>query len=66
MTNATKVFEKSTLTNGDRIRNMTNDDLAWALMEFRIDAHAAAIGDECGLPSTKRAIREWLDAPCGL
>ena len=66
MNNTTKVFEKSTLTNGDRIRNMTNDDLAWELMEFRVDAFAATLGDERGLPNTKKAIREWLDAPCGL
>lgn len=66
MNNTTKVFEKSPLTNGDRIRNMTNDELAWELMEFRVDAVCKANGGEAGLPDTQKEICEWLDAPFGL
>lgn len=60
MTNTT--YEtKNTMTRGDRIRNMTNEELAWELMEFRFDAFGKANGSEAGLPDTQKAICEWLN-----
>lgn len=61
MNNTTNITEKNTITNGERIRNMTNEELAWVLMEFRVDACCKASGGEAGLPDTQKAICEWLD-----
>ena len=61
MTNTTNITEKNTITNGERIRNMTNEELAWELMEFRFDAICKAHGGEAALPDSQKAICEWLD-----
>ena len=45
---------------GDLIRAMDDEDLAWVLMEFRIDAIAKAQGDEPALPDSQEEIVEWL------
>ena len=50
-------------TNADRIRNMSDDELAWLLLEYRIDAYAHSGGDEGALPRTKNSILEWLQQP---
>lgn len=47
------------MTNFERIKSSV-DDMAWELMEFRVDAYAAAQGCEAGLPRTKNDIAEWL------
>ena len=52
---------KNAMTRGDRIRNMTNEELAWELMEFRVDAICKAAGGEAGLPDSQKAICEWLN-----
>ena len=49
------------MTNFERI-TASVDDLAWELMEFRVDAHAASDGYEGGLPNTKKKIVEWLES----
>ena len=60
MTNTT--YENmNTMTRGDRIRSMTNEELAWELMEFRFDAVCKERGGEAGLPDTQKAICEWLN-----
>lgn len=47
-------------TRADRIRGMSDPELAWELMEWRFDAFAKAKGDESVLPDNKAAILEWL------
>ena len=60
MKNTTEIIEKSTQTRGDRIRAMSDEELAWELMEWRIDVYAKTVGDECALPDTQKSICEWL------
>lgn len=66
-TNVDRVFEEAETkkTRIERIREMDVDDLAWVLMEFRIDAFAKSKGDECALPDTKAKIAEWLQEVTG-
>lgn len=60
MNNTTNIIEKNTQTRGDRIRAMNDEELAWELMEWRVDAHAKVAGSESGLPDTQKSICEWL------
>lgn len=53
-------------TNADRIRAMSDEELAWELLEWRSDAYAKAIGDESVLPSSKATILAWLRQPVDL
>ena len=64
MNNTTYEIEKNTMTRGDRIRAMSDEELAWELMEWRIDAHAKTVGDEGCLPDTQKSICEWLKQNC--
>lgn len=57
-------IETKTITNSERIRNMTDEELAWELMEFRFDAICKANGGEACLPDTQKAICEWLGRNC--
>lgn len=50
-------------SNGDRIRAMDDEDLAWVLMDFRIDAFAQSSGNQNALPNTQEKICEWLQQP---
>ena len=50
-------------TNADRIRAMSDEELAWMFMEFRVDAYATAKGNEGGLPNTQNGILIWLQQP---
>lgn len=50
-------------TNADRIRAMSDYELAWEFMVFRVDAYAKANGDECAYPDTQESILEWLQQP---
>ena len=52
-----------TMTNGDRIRAMSDEELAWELMQFRFDAYGKASGDESVLPDSQQKIAEWLKQP---
>ena len=54
------IVEKNNQTRGDRIRAMSDEDLAWELMEWRFDARAKVEGSESALPDTQRSICEWL------
>ena len=51
------------LTNADRIRAMTDEEMAWVLFEFRFDGYGKASGNESGLPDTQKGICEWLQQP---
>ena len=50
-------------TNADRIRAMSDEELAWELMVWRFDAFAKAKGDEGTLPSSQKTILDWLKQP---
>lgn len=56
----TDTIEKTKQTRGDRIRSMTDEELAWELLEWRFDARAKAEGSERCLPDTQKTICEWL------
>lgn len=53
-------IEGEMVPRGDLIRAMDDENLAWVLMEFRIDAIAKAHGDEPALPDSQAEIVEWL------
>lgn len=55
--------DKQCITRADRIRAMSDDELAWELMVWRIDAYSKAMGDESVLPCTKKSVCEWLQQP---
>ena len=50
-------------TNADRIRAMSDEDLAWELMIWRIETEAKHHGVESNYPNTKTTILEWLKQP---
>lgn len=52
------------MTNGDRIREMPDEELAWELMIWRCEAVARHHGVESELPDTQQAILEWIKQPC--
>ena len=51
------------MTNADRIRAMSDSDLAWEFMSFRFDAFAKAKGCESVRPDTQQRILKWLQQP---
>lgn len=55
--------EFSAYTNADRIRAMSDEELAWELMTWRIETEAKHHGIESTYPNTQAAIREWLQRP---
>ena len=48
------------MTNADRIRAMSDEELAWELLTWRIEAAAKYHGVSSDYPNTKGAILEWL------
>ena len=50
-------------TNADRIRAMSDEELAWELMTWRIEAAAKYHGVSSDYPNTKGAILDWLKQP---
>ncbi len=50
-------------TNADRIRAMSDEELAWELMTWRIETEAKHQGVESNYPNTQKAILEWLKQP---
>lgn len=51
------------MTNADRIRSMTDDELAWELMLWRCEAVARHHGISSVYPDTQKTILEWLQQP---
>ncbi|MBO5837248.1 MAG: hypothetical protein J6Q92_05075 [Oscillospiraceae bacterium] len=49
--------------NADRIRAMTDEELASLLMRFRIDAFGSAKGLNNSLPNSVGRIEKWLKQP---
>ena len=51
------------MTNADRIRAMTDEELAWELMLWRCEAVARHHGISSVYPDTQKTILEWLQQP---
>ena len=51
------------ITNADRIRAMSDENLAWELMLWRCEATAKYHGIETQYPDTHSKILEWLQQP---
>ena len=69
LTKEENIMENTTTTTpkgkmiprGDKIRAMGDDELAWVLQEFRVDAYGKGRGDHKGyLPDSKKLICDWL------
>lgn len=56
-------WDERVKTNADRIRAMSDEELAWELMTWRIETEAKHHGIESNYPNTKSAILEWLQQP---
>ena len=50
-------------TNADRIRAMSDEELAWTLMVWRCDAAARYHGIESVYPDTQQTVLKWLQQP---
>jgi hypothetical protein len=55
--------ENKVLTKADRIRAMSDEELAWELMTWRIETEAKHQGVESNYPNTQATILEWLKQP---
>lgn len=55
--------ERKPQTNADRIRAMSDEELAWELMTWRIETCARLNGAESPYPNTQKTILEWLQQP---
>ena len=53
------------MTNADRIRSMTDEELAWELMLWRCEAVARHHGISSVYPDTQKTILEWLQQSAG-
>lgn len=51
------------ITIADRIREMSDEELAWELMLWRCEAVAKHHGIESKYPDTQKTILEWLQQP---
>ena len=51
------------VNNADRIRSMTDEELAWELMLWRCEAVARHHGISSVYPDTQKTILEWLQQP---
>jgi hypothetical protein len=51
------------VTKADRIRAMSDEELAWELMTWRIETEAKHHGVSSDYPNTQKTILEWLQQP---
>lgn len=51
------------ITNADRIRAMSDEELAWELMVWRCEAVSKHHGVESKYPDTQQTILKWLQQP---
>ena len=58
-----RTCEHNKATNADRIRAMSDEELAWELMTWRIETEAKHQGVESNYPNTQKTILEWLKQP---
>ena len=60
---ARRCVDGKSKTNADRIRTMSDENLAWELMLWRCDATAKCYGIESQYPDTHSKILDWLQKP---
>ena len=53
------------MTNAQKIRAMSDEELAWELMLWRCEAVARHHGISSEYPDTQKTILEWLQQPAG-
>ena len=58
-----KITTEKSQTNADRIRAMSDEELAWELMLWRCEAVARHHGISSVYPDTQKTILEWLQQP---
>ena len=63
LTNMATPITEYRMTNADRIRAMSDENLAWELMLWRCEAIAKYHGIESQYPDTHSKILEWLQQP---
>lgn len=51
------------LSNSDRIRSMSDEEIAWELMLWRCEAVARYHRIESEYPNTQKTILKWLQQP---
>lgn len=51
------------MTNAQKIRAMSDEELAWELMTWRLETEAKHQGVESNYPNTQKTILEWLKQP---
>lgn len=51
------------MTRADLIRAMSDEELAWELMTWRLETEARHHGVESNYPNTQKSILEWLKQP---
>lgn len=56
-------YAPKVITNADRIRAMSDEELAWELMIWRCEAVARDHGIESQFPNTQKTILSWLQKP---
>ena len=56
-------YRTEPVTNADRIRTMSDENLAWELMLWRCEAIAKYHGIESQYPDTHSKILDWLQKP---
>ena len=63
LTNMATPIAEHRMSNADRIRAMSDAELAWELMTWRIETEAKHYGIETNYPNTQKSILEWLKQP---
>ncbi len=58
-----RLNKEKPMTNADRIRAMSDEELAWELMTWRLETEAKHHGIESNYPNTQKSILEWLKQP---
>ena len=61
--NCPKAKTEKVKTNADRIRAMSDEELAWELMTWRLETEAKHQGIESNYPNTQKSILDWLKQP---
>ena len=57
------LYRTEPITNAQKIRAMTDEELAWELMLWRCEAVARHHGISSVYPDTQKTILEWLQQP---
>ena len=56
-------YRTEPITNAQKIRGMSDEELAWELMLWRCEAAAKYHGIESQYPDTQSTILDWLQQP---